>query len=100
MPPGTIKVCRPGPFGNPFMVADFGRVRAVALHRAWLLAPVAAALGYAGERAAGLDARRAEVFRLLPGLRGRNLACFCPEPEPGEEDCCHRAILLELANLP
>lgn len=30
-------------------------------------------------------------------LAGRDLACWCPLPEPGEPDHCHGAVLLELA---
>ncbi|MFD7615702.1 DUF4326 domain-containing protein [Streptomyces sp. NPDC059802] len=31
-------------------------------------------------------------------LRGRDLMCWCPLPEPGQPDHCHAAVLLELAN--
>lgn len=31
-------------------------------------------------------------------LRGHDLACWCPLPEPGKPDHCHAAVLLELAN--
>jgi len=31
-------------------------------------------------------------------LRGKNLACWCPLPEPGQPDHCHAAVLLEVAN--
>lgn len=31
-------------------------------------------------------------------LRGKNLACWCSLPEMGEEDECHGAVLLEIAN--
>lgn len=31
-------------------------------------------------------------------LGGRDLACWCPLPEPGEPDWCHGSVLLELAN--
>ncbi len=98
MPANTIKVCRPGPFGNPFLVAIHGQAQAVALHRLWLLAARASDLGYTGETALKLDACRAGVYQRLPLVRGLNMACFCPEPYPGEPDCCHRAALLELAN--
>jgi hypothetical protein len=30
-------------------------------------------------------------------LRGKNLACWCPKDDP-YEDCCHAAVLLEIAN--
>ena len=32
----------------------------------------------------------------LSELRGKNLACFCALPKPGEPDHCHAACLLEL----
>lgn len=42
---------------------------------------------------------RAETLRLFRALlHGRNLACWCPLPEPGQPDHCHAAVLLELAN--
>lgn len=31
-------------------------------------------------------------------LAGKDLACWCPLPAPGEPDICHAAVLLELAN--
>lgn len=31
-------------------------------------------------------------------LAGKDLACWCPLPEPGEIDWCHARILLEVAN--
>jgi hypothetical protein len=33
-------------------------------------------------------------------LAGRDLACWCAVPEPGETDWCHGAVLLELAARP
>lgn len=31
-------------------------------------------------------------------LNGFNLACWCPLPKEGEEDHCHAAVLLRIAN--
>ena len=31
-------------------------------------------------------------------LAGRDLACWCPLPEPGRPDWCHAAVLLDVAN--
>ncbi|MBV9023352.1 MAG: DUF4326 domain-containing protein [Streptomycetaceae bacterium] len=31
-------------------------------------------------------------------LGGRDLACWCRPPEPGEPDHCHAAVLIELSN--
>lgn len=94
LPPGTVCVTRGTRWGNP--------------HRApWTFVPPG-----------GLDAAaRATIVRwfredLLAGrlgvsvedvrreLRGRDLACWCPLPEPGEPDHCHAAVLLEVANAP
>jgi hypothetical protein len=38
------------------------------------------------------------VIAALPTLRGKNLACWCPLPAPGDPDICHAAIYLEMAN--
>jgi hypothetical protein len=70
----AIRVTRPGKWGNPFHRADFGREKAIALHREDLLRRLRD----------GLD---------LSELKGKNLACWC---QPGE--LCHADTLLELAN--
>jgi hypothetical protein len=45
-----------------------------------------------------LAKKRQAVLHALATLRGKNLACWCAEPEPGQPDMCHAAVLLELAN--
>jgi uncharacterized protein DUF4326 len=92
MPPNTVKVGRPGPFGNPFVVAPMQRPGSIAAgsyvavptvedavecYRIWLTE---------GPGMTILDLARTE-------LRGKNLACWC---KPG--DPCHADVLLELAN--
>lgn len=93
MPANTVKVCRPGKWGNPFVVGKrYGwaepdsseidgpfkpikdRAEAVAVYRSWL----------GGQHDLLEDVRE---------LRGRNLACWCPADEP-----CHADVLLALAN--
>jgi hypothetical protein len=97
MPANTVKVDRTTRFGNPFSIEDYGRERAVALRRAWIT-------GESGNRPIpskllrDLESRRMEVISALPSLRGKNLACWCPLPEPGQPDICHATLLLELAN--
>jgi uncharacterized protein DUF4326 len=97
MPANTVKVDRTTQFGNPFSIKDYGHDRAVELHRRWIN----------GERIdrseltspmPGLADRRKDVLRALPTLHGKNLACWCSLPKLGQPDCCHAAILLELAN--
>src|SRR5690349_10043109 len=92
MPANTVKVDRTTRFGNPFSIEVYGREKAVALHRAWITdergsPPISSKL------LRDLEARRTEVISALPSLRGKNLACWCPLPEPGKPDICHAALL-------
>lgn len=96
MPPNTVKVCRPGPFGNPFTVTDAVEIgvspeRAQAFvvrcFRDWLAGDRQNWMGDESDKAA------AAILARLPELRGKNLACWC---KPG--DPCHADVLLELAN--
>lgn len=90
MPANTVKVDRSTKWGNPFVPGEPSphdpellvrdRAHAVALYRE-----------SAARDPALVAAARAE-------LRGKNLACWCPLPEPGEPDHCHAAVLLEIAN--
>jgi hypothetical protein len=89
MPPNSVSVTRPGPWGNPFR------------------AEKAREAGYQGTDAelAGMCCaffRNAMLARLpvvgdmperLHKLRGKNLACWCPLDQP-----CHADVLIELAN--
>ena len=43
-----------------------------------------------------LYTKRQMVMKVLPGLQGKNLACWCPLPEADEPDVCHAAALLEI----
>lgn len=96
MPPNTVSVTRPGPFGNPFkwQAAREAGYRgteeelkrfAVQVFREWLTANTI--YGH------GREDDRQILLQRLPELRGKNLACFCKEGEP-----CHADILLEIAN--
>src|SRR5262245_2895332 len=97
MPANTVKVDRTTLFGNPFSIADYGHDRAVELHRRWI-AGERVGSDLQGSAARDLAAKRSEVLQALPTLRGKNLACWCALPKPGEPDRCHAAVLLELAN--
>ena len=104
-PEGAVYVGRGSRWGNPYAVVRQGdglygipgpidglgawatftherdaRADAVVLFRGWL-----------AERPKLIDRARAE-------LRGRDLMCWCPLPEPGEPDHCHAAVLLKIAN--
>jgi hypothetical protein len=95
MPPNTVSVCRPGPYGNPFKSKDAeeagyedGPKMAVWAFREWLNGNPDFV---AGEN---LHARQ-RILNDLPELRGFNLACFCALDKP-----CHADVLIELANAP
>lgn len=87
LPPNTVKVDRTTKWGNPFKVAEYTDCRtpsdAVRFFRNWLkISPLGRELAVAAKR----------------DLRGKNLACWCAQPKPGEPDLCHAAVLLHLAN--
>jgi hypothetical protein len=73
MPPNTVYVGRGSLWGNPFTVAEHGRLGAIAKYREML-----AGRGH---------------LKLTRDLAGKNLACWCREDEP-----CHADVLLEFAN--
>lgn len=75
MPTNTVKVSRPGKWGNPFSVVEYGRELAVANFR--MRMDGLAAIG-------ALD---------LSELRGKNLACWCRLG-----DLCHADVLMQMAN--
>jgi hypothetical protein len=77
MPPNTVSVTRPGRWGNPYLVSEFGQEGAVNAFERDLRA---GALPYSIE-----DVKRE--------LRGKNLACYCALDQP-----CHANVLLEIAN--
>ncbi|KUO53162.1 MAG: hypothetical protein APF82_00815 [Sphingomonadales bacterium BRH_c42] len=100
MPPNTVSVARPGPFGNPFIVSECREAgfvgtdrelaaRCVAAFEAWAFSPYWRN-NWDGEQS---EAARTKLLSLLPGLRGKNLACFCPLDQP-----CHADVLLKHAN--
>ena len=93
MPPNTVKVCRPGKWGNPFVVgkrygfAEPGsaevegpfklikdRKEAAMVYQSWI-------------------EDQPDLVDAIVDLRGKNLACWCPAHEP-----CHADVLLKLAN--
>lgn len=102
-PDGAVIVTRPGKFGNPFTasevvkagLAEPGQERAasVELFTAWLDTSLGVPRPPQGR------ARRI-LLAHLHQLRGRNLACWCPLPAPGEPDVCHAAVLIARANRP
>lgn len=103
-PDNCVIVSRPSRFGNPFTLAmayELGyathgdtttaRKAVVGAFQDWLAGN---RLMWQSEQG---DVARQRILDGLPQLRGRDLACFCPLPEPGQPDHCHAAVLLRLA---
>lgn len=106
MPANTIKVARPGIWGNPFRVSA-GRDAKFCVHlfRIAMLGTwetLDAALrredGLStvhGAWLARFERHGSPPWMRVSELKGLNLACFCSLDQP-----CHADVLLELANLP
>jgi hypothetical protein len=86
-PENTTVVSRPTVWGNPFPVGKLGRYETLRRFQEMLQDPA--------QMVAWWYPPISEI-RAKPG--GRNLACWCGLPEPGEPDRCHAALLLEIAN--
>jgi hypothetical protein len=91
----AVVVTRPGPWGNPFTIADMGSAEAaVARFRAAVIGPILDGKQCAPN--AHPDSFIGRIIRRAPiELRGRNLACACALDAP-----CHADVLLELARRP
>ncbi len=99
MPPNTMSVTRPGPYGNPYTISGareanyFGTDDELAqfcvdcFRRDWLDALKSAA---AHPRHPPMPFGK-PVY--LGPLKGKNLACWCRLDQP-----CHADVLLELVN--
>lgn len=122
MPAGAVKVSRPTQWGNPFRV--FGKCESLycdASHRRTVFTPwvvfdhdqdivnnpatPAMAVDHfrrwlLGEFDAAGIVRPCLIRDRLHELRGRDLACWCPLPGPGEPDLCHAAVLLAVCEHP
>lgn len=88
MPENTVKVDRTTKWGNPFKVGERNPCGTITQNNrhAWQLY-----FGFAPQNQKLVDAARAE-------LRGKNLACWCKLPVSYEDDTCHAAVLLKIAN--
>jgi hypothetical protein len=104
MPENTVYVGRPTIWGNPFDDPDLygDHARRARLFRKFVEEAQANRLERPVELAPGvvwptilteLGERGQTVLRRIGDLRGKNLACWCPEGQP-----CHADVLLELAN--
>jgi hypothetical protein len=90
MPPNTVSVARPGPFGNPYVVGKDGTAaECVELYKRLLCGYLCltSKATIAAQRWA-LDNAAVRISE----LSGKNLACWCRAGHP-----CHADVLLELA---
>ena len=94
MPANTVKVDRTTIFGNPFPAEQHGRSGSVRMYELWLDGKLPAR-EFQASAMAMLMTKRSMVLEALPTLKGKNLACWCPLPGPGEPDTCHAAVLLK-----
>jgi len=93
MPANTVSVCRPGRWGNPFIVGKHGSAEyCVFLFRAMLAGYLCIHGDWKCIRAQQRFMKRNTAADLVQ-LRGKNLACYCRIGQP-----CHADVLLELAN--
>lgn len=103
MPPNTIKVCRPGKWGNPFRIGGYFRIGDdrpnASIRFSWMEALCGPESGYTLIENAAMAV---DFYRRLQAngydkdfslLHGKNLACWCPLDQP-----CHADVLLDLAN--
>lgn len=89
-PENTVVVARPGRWGNPFSVEEYGRSGAIGKYRIWI------------------EGRIRDGHLNLDELRGKNLACWCPPAPPladGNRDdepivFCHADVLLQMCDTP
>ncbi|MDX3064013.1 DUF4326 domain-containing protein [Streptomyces sp. ND04-05B] len=106
-PENTVVVSWPSRFGNPFLIKDAIEAEWSQPHRAcaenyseWLRVGTAGGWYETTYRIGKQVLDRRQVLHDIRKLRGKNLACTCPLPEPGQPDHCHAAVLLKLANEP
>lgn len=98
MPPNTVYVGRPTKFGNFFNHEKLGRRKAASLFRKFMKKRLSQAerqeLGINPMDWLYLCVLRNELKALAKKeLRGKNLACWCPQESP-----CHADTLLDVAN--
>ena len=99
-PAATVIVSRPSRFGNPFTLAmayELGYAAHGDSAKAHEVVVGSFAAWLAGDRYMWQngDEARERILAELPSLRGKNLACYCPEGS-----FCHADRLLALANMP
>jgi hypothetical protein len=106
-PDGAVVVSRPSRWGNPFYLVSDGSCFGLPLYRVVAFPDGLDLKRFVGGQQTLHEAATVAVklYRewintqsrgenLVPLLRGRDLACWCPLDQP-----CHADVLLELANV-
>ena len=105
LPEDAVIVSRPSRFGNPFTIqsaidAEWSEPRRAVTENfaEWLRVGPQGGWYEQTYRIGRQVIDRRRILADLHLLRGKDLACTCPLPEPGQPDHCHAAVLLKLAN--
>lgn len=99
LPANTTSVARPTKWGNPYRVAT--GCQSTDLASRTIVTLMFQALTARDDPLARESVHTAPyptLAEIRDQLAGKNLACWCPLPEPGQPDWCHAAVLLRLAN--
>lgn len=102
----AVNVARPTKWGNPFVVHHPGSYLEKPMHPAMAVSSFKALLSKGGGwfpvplpwPKGKIPKQYTSLADVRCELAGKNLACWCALPEPGQPDICHAAVLLELAN--
>jgi hypothetical protein len=90
----AVNCARPGRFGNGWTIAQAREAGYKGTNKQ--LAEMCVAF-FENSLARELPATK-WIADNIGALRGKNLACWCDLPTPGDPDICHCVPLLELAN--
>lgn len=93
MPPNTVRVVRPGKWGNPFVIGISRGVGKGFDYREEKISDNETAVRFFCEMLTITDRNYPSDKTIFSELRGKNLACFCRLDQP-----CHADKLLEIAN--
>ena len=91
LPDGVVYIGRPTKWGNPYKVGEKGRTakEATKLYAEHL------------DKLVGTDdfLKEHHLLGVRAHLKGKDLACWCGEWEPGQPEIdCHGVVLMKLAN--
>lgn len=98
MPAGAVYVGRPTKWGNPIPLSAYRFENADGTPAPFNEREARRMAVRDFEHALRCGMLRVTVEDVRRELRGKDLACWCALPAAGEEDLCHAAVLLKVAN--